>query len=225
MALAGTGKISWFGGPHDPGAQGKPASGRPITQPGISLYRHDTLGGYWLTRLPNGVIAILQQTDIGPHPSTHRTYDYTYSALPLLGYTEKNFPTDKTASAVYLGKDLTSVSTSLHPALNKLGASNQQILQFISQVDTGSIERGHAFAVDRKGAQPRTSDPAGTGAGSSAISSPILPDPGVASAVGGAVSGVSDFLSYITSGDFLKLVLGGAVLLVALVEVGHQAKG
>jgi hypothetical protein len=100
------GKISWFGGPHDPGAQGTPASGVPISHPGIAIYNPHTLGGYWLVKMPNGRQAVLQQTDLGPAPSTGRKIDFTYSALPELGYTEHNFPTDSHASATYLGKTL-----------------------------------------------------------------------------------------------------------------------
>lgn len=99
-----SGKISWFGGPNDPSAGGTPASGIPITTPGIAVYNRQTLGGWWKVTAPNGRSAIVQQTDLGPAPWTGRKIDFTFSALPLFGYTEKNFPTDATATAQYLGK-------------------------------------------------------------------------------------------------------------------------
>lgn len=101
-----TGKISWFGGPNDPSAQGTPASGIPITTPGIAVYDHATLGGWWLVTLPNGTRAVLRQTDLGPAPSTGRKIDFTYSALPALGYSEHTFPTDAAITARYLGKQV-----------------------------------------------------------------------------------------------------------------------
>ena len=98
-----TGKISWFGGPNDPSAGSMTASGAPISEPGIAVYNRQTLGGYWQVTMPNGHQAVLKQTDIGPAPWTGRKVDFTYSALPQLGYSEQNFPTDATISATYLG--------------------------------------------------------------------------------------------------------------------------
>lgn len=115
--MAGTGqllrgRISWFGGPDDATTGPTTASGKPVSAPGIAVYdpskpggRGETLGGYWRVRLPNGRTAILQQTDVGPHPSTGRKIDFTYSALKQLGYDESSFPTDAIAGARYLGKD------------------------------------------------------------------------------------------------------------------------
>lgn len=99
-----SGKISWFGGPSDPSAGGTPASGIPISTPGIATYNRATLGGYFLVTAPNGRRAVLRQTDLGPAPWTGRAIDFTYSSLPLLGYSQGNFPTDAVAHATYLGK-------------------------------------------------------------------------------------------------------------------------
>jgi hypothetical protein len=64
------------------------------------------LDGYWRVTAPNGRVAILRQTDIGPAPWTGRKVDITYSALGEFGYNESNFPTDSTVHAEYLGKSL-----------------------------------------------------------------------------------------------------------------------
>lgn len=106
-----TGKVSWFGGPHDASAQGPTASGQPTSTPGVAVYDTATLGGYWHIQLPNGTSAVLQQTDVGPAPWTGRALDITYSALPQLGYTEHDFPTDATITATYVGKDASAAST------------------------------------------------------------------------------------------------------------------
>jgi hypothetical protein len=98
------GKVSWFGGPNDLSAGGTPASGIPITHPGVAVYSRHTLGGWWRVTFANGRTVALQQTDIGPHPQTGRVLDVTYSALGLAGYTEHNFPTDSIIHAEYVGK-------------------------------------------------------------------------------------------------------------------------
>lgn len=98
------GKVSWFGGPGDPGSGNSTASGLPVSHPGIAVYNHETLGGWWRLRFPNGRVAVLQQTDIGPAPWTGRLFDITYSALHAIGYSEKDFPTNSTIEAEYLGK-------------------------------------------------------------------------------------------------------------------------
>ncbi len=97
------GKVSWFGGPHDATDSGHTASGGTTKEPGIAVYNHGTLGGYWRVRAPNGKVAVLRQTDIGPAPWTGRKVDVTYSALGQLGYNEGNFPTNSQVSAEYLG--------------------------------------------------------------------------------------------------------------------------
>ncbi|MGI8847273.1 MAG: hypothetical protein ACR2GX_03265 [Candidatus Dormibacteria bacterium] len=108
MSLSGPGqrldgKTSWFGGPGDPSDSGQTASGIPESVPGIAVYNHATLRGYWLVQFPNGKKLVLQQTDIGPAPWTGRKVDIIYSALPKAGYTESNFPTDGTVHTRFLG--------------------------------------------------------------------------------------------------------------------------
>src|SRR5205809_5360519 len=99
------GRVSWFGGPHDPEDSGHTASGGTTAEPGIAVYNHKTLGGYWRVTAPNGKTAVLKQTDIGPAPWTKRLVDVTYSALPHLGYNERSFPTDSQVRAEYLGQN------------------------------------------------------------------------------------------------------------------------
>ena len=108
------GKVSWFGGPNDPSDSGHTASGGTTATPGIAVYDRATLGGYWRVTAPNGRTKIVRQTDIGPAPWTGRKIDFTYSALGMFGYSEKNFPTDAIGHAVYLGKTL---ATDRHPAV------------------------------------------------------------------------------------------------------------
>jgi hypothetical protein len=98
------GRVSWFGGPNDSMAGPTTATGLPVTHPGIAVYNTATKGGWWWVRFPNGRAAILQQTDVGPAPWTHRVVDVLYSALPAIGYTEGNFPTNAEVTAHYLGK-------------------------------------------------------------------------------------------------------------------------
>lgn len=98
------GKVSWFGGPHDPTAGPTTASNTPISAGGIAIYNRATLGGYWQVTFPNGHTQVLQQTDLGPNPYTGRVVDVAYSSLPSAGYTEADFPTDSSVQAVYLGK-------------------------------------------------------------------------------------------------------------------------
>jgi murein DD-endopeptidase MepM/ murein hydrolase activator NlpD len=100
-----SGKVSWFGGPHDPSSGPTTASGASVREPGIAVYNRSTLGGYWKVTAPNGRTAVLRQTDLGPAPFTGRKVDVTYSALGQLGYNEGNFPTDSVVKASYLGKN------------------------------------------------------------------------------------------------------------------------
>ena len=108
------GRVSWFGGPDDPTSGPTTASGKPVTDPGIAVYDTATLNGYWRVHFPNGRTAVLQQTDIGPAPWTGRVLDVLYSALPYLGYTEQNFPTDSQISAGYLGSSPTLARIAIH---------------------------------------------------------------------------------------------------------------
>lgn len=100
-----TGKVSWFGGPHDPTSGPTTASGSPISAGGIAFYSHETLGGYWSITYPNGRTVIEKQTDYGPAPWTGRLFDVAYTSLAGAGYTESNFPTNGTVKATYLGKN------------------------------------------------------------------------------------------------------------------------
>jgi len=85
---------------------GRTASGGTTATPGIAVYNRATLGGYWqVTDKGTGRSAVLKQTDLGPHPSTGRSIDVTYSAIPQFGYNEGNFPTDSKFSARYIGRD------------------------------------------------------------------------------------------------------------------------
>ena len=127
-----SGKISWFGGPQDPSAQGTPASGIPITQPGIAVNNAATLKGWWLLKLPNDELTMIQQTDRGPAAWTGRAFDFTYSALPKLGYTQQNFPTDANVSGVYLGKSQTEIARNILPAAQQLGANLPNIAGWLN---------------------------------------------------------------------------------------------
>ena len=108
QGVAQSGKISCFGGPGDPSSGPTTSSGAPVSVPSISTYNQATKGGYWLVHMPNGKSAVLKQTDIGPAPWTGRNFDFTYTALPLLGYSQGNFPTDATITGTYLGKSVPS---------------------------------------------------------------------------------------------------------------------
>lgn len=100
------GKGSWFGGPSDSMDSGHTATGGTTKEPGIAVYNHGTLGGYWRVTAPNGRTVVVRQTDIGPAPWTGRKIDVTYSALNKFGYGEHNFPTDQGEfKAQYLGKN------------------------------------------------------------------------------------------------------------------------
>lgn len=102
MNLAG--KVSWFGGPADSTDSGHTANGETTKTPGIAVYNHGTLNGYWRVKAPNGKTAVLKQTDIGPAPWTGRKIDVTYSALGKFGFNEHDFPTDSHFEAEYLGR-------------------------------------------------------------------------------------------------------------------------
>lgn len=99
------GKGSWFGGPRDSSDSGHTALGGTTKEPGIAVYNHGTLGGFWRVTAPNGKTVVVKQTDIGPAPWTGRKIDVTYSALGKFGYGEHNFPTDSEFKAQYLGKN------------------------------------------------------------------------------------------------------------------------
>src|SRR5512138_560611 len=93
-AMAIRSKWSWYGGPGDSGDNNRPASGIPNTIPGIARYSRATLKGFFVVDDGRHKV-LLQQTDIGPAPSTGRGVDINYTAVPLFGYKTGNFPTDK----------------------------------------------------------------------------------------------------------------------------------
>lgn len=101
FAAAGSGKGSWysqFEGQFswvDPGdTPGSSALGVPDSVQGFAMFDKSTLGKWRDVQAPNGVILRLQQTDIGPHPSTGRKIDIAAVAAEHFGYSPKNFPTD-----------------------------------------------------------------------------------------------------------------------------------
>lgn len=208
ITLAGS--SSWFGGPNDPTTGPKTASGAPTSQPGIAVYNRQTLGGYWAVKMGNN-IGLVKQTDIGPAPSTGRSFDYTYSLLPLFGYSQSTFPTGAQTSGVYLGQNLTDVSTHLGSALHQLSASPSQSAALMQAVDVGSFERGYPIVVGPDGKGVST-DPKGTASGSEAIPAGVnLPNP-----VGDVASVLSDIWGGLTTPALWKRVLyfvGGAFLL------------
>lgn len=139
------GASSWFGGPNDPSSGPTTASGAPVTTPGIAVDDRSTLGGYWAIKIGSD-IGIVQQTDIGPAPSTGRKFDYTYSLLPLFGFTQANFPTGAQTYGIYLGKSITQASTNLETALTSLGATTAQNQSFTTAIDAGPLGKGKASA-------------------------------------------------------------------------------
>ncbi len=95
-----SGKVSNFGGPSDPTTGDTTAMGISLAaNPGIAVYNHQTLGGYWRLTVGN-VTKVVRQVDIGPAPWTGRLFDISYNLMSDLG----SPATDSTASAVYLGK-------------------------------------------------------------------------------------------------------------------------
>lgn len=101
FVAGGEGKGSWysqFDGQYEWRDQGdRPDSnalGVPDSKQGFAMYDRATLGKWRSVKAPNGVILKLQQTDIGPHPSTGRSIDIAAVAAEHFGYSPKNFPTD-----------------------------------------------------------------------------------------------------------------------------------
>ena len=133
------GRVSWFGGPDDHTSGPTTANGDPVSDPGIPVYDTATLNGYWWVRFPNGRAAVLQQTDIGPAPWTGRVLDVLYSALPYLGYTEQDFPTDSQIAARYLGSSPKLAAVAIHLGSPAAGGS--------SAGDCASPDNGTEVAV------------------------------------------------------------------------------
>lgn len=213
------GASSWFGGPNDPSAQDPPASGISIDTPGIAVYNRATLGGWWALKAPNGNIGFVRQTDIGPAPRTKRLFDYTYSLLPLFGYTQQNFPTGGQSQAVFLGSDSEfrsgQLGTKISTALATLGATPTQSATLMQSLDVGLFAlKGGAAVVAAPNAKPgQTNTAMGQSvSGSSAVSAGIdLPVdlPG---------SGVLDFFRKLFSAENIIRLLEviGGVILVAM---------
>jgi LysM repeat protein len=86
------GRMTWFGGPHDAGAQGAPASGLGWRSDGMSFYNYGSLGHRWLIRFPWGQTLNMSQIDIGPAPWTGNPFDIAFSALPNTPYNWQNWP-------------------------------------------------------------------------------------------------------------------------------------
>lgn len=212
-----SGLISWFGGPGDATTGPTTASGAPVTQPGIAVYNRATLGGWWLLKLPNGKLTTIQQTDIGPAPYTGRKFDFTYSALPSLGYSEKNFPTNASISGVYLGKTKSEIQSGIMPAAQSLGANVPNIAGWLQLVSAKP-----AFGVTT--AAGSTLGPFATGAldsGNKAVqpSGPtsVVPD------VAGAITGV--FNQAVGDLKYAAVLAGVLVLGVILMVHGLSSDG
>jgi LysM repeat protein len=96
------GRMTWFGGPNDPSAQGEPASGLGYLSNGMAYYNEGSLGGNWLIRFPWGQTLPMTQIDIGPAPWTGNQFDMAYSALPSTPYNESTWP-NPVVSGTYEG--------------------------------------------------------------------------------------------------------------------------
>jgi LysM repeat protein len=97
-----TGRMTWFGGPNDPSAQGAPASGLGWLSDGMSYYNEGSLGGQWSIHFPWGQTLPMRQIDIGPAPWTHNAFDMAYSALPSTPYNQSTWP-NPTVTGTYEG--------------------------------------------------------------------------------------------------------------------------
>ena len=97
-----TGRMTWFGGPDDPNAQGAPASGLGYLSNGMAYYNSGSLGRNWLIHFPWGQSMNMRQIDIGPGPWTGNPFDLAYSALPNTPYNEQTWP-NPTVTGTYLG--------------------------------------------------------------------------------------------------------------------------
>jgi hypothetical protein len=91
---------SWFGsipGWSDPSEPlGRRTAGGVSNQlPGIALPSRAGLGKMFEVTTPDGRTFVLPQTDVGPGRRTGRGIDITAAAAKEMGYTSKDFPTDK----------------------------------------------------------------------------------------------------------------------------------
>jgi hypothetical protein len=96
------GRMTWFGGPNDPSAQGAPASGLGWLSDGMAYYNYGSLRGHWLIHFPWGQTLPMTQIDIGPAPWTGNPFDIAFSALPNTPYTPQNWP-NPTVTGTYQG--------------------------------------------------------------------------------------------------------------------------
>jgi LysM repeat protein len=87
-----TGRMTWFGGPDDPDAQGAPASGLGWLSNGMAYYNEGSLSGQWLIHFPWGQTEPMTQIDVGPAPWTGNSFDLAYSALPGTPYNQSSWP-------------------------------------------------------------------------------------------------------------------------------------
>lgn len=210
-----SGKISWFGGPNDPTTGPTTASGAPVSNPGIAVYNRATLGGWWLMKLPNGLLSVIQQTDIGPAPSTGRTFDFTYGTLPALGYSQNNFPTGATVSGVYLGKTNAEIGSTLQSAVNDLGGNLPNIAGWLNTVFT---KNGPKFGVST--ATGSHIGPIDTGALDTGNQPVQTSGPSnVVTSVGGSLGQIA---SLVTSTSFW-LRIGEGIAAILLIYLGLHA--
>lgn len=212
-----SGTISWFGGPGDKTTGPTTASGASTAVPGIAVYNRATLGGWWLLKMPNGKLTTIQQTDLGPAPSTGRKFDFTYSALGLLGYSTKNFPTNASIQGVYLGKTKPEVQKAILPAAQSLGANVPNIagwLQLVSNRPQFGVSSASGSMVG----------PFSTGAvdlGNSAVQSSGPPNPttNLSGSLSDLLSGVIGDAKY-AAVLVLVLLVGGALIFHGLIGFG-----
>jgi LysM repeat protein len=102
VGTAITGRMTWFGGPDDPNAQGAPASGLGWRSDGMAYFNSGSLRGRWLVHFPWGQTLAMTQIDIGPAPWTGNQFDLAYSALPSTPYNEQTWP-NPTVTGTYQG--------------------------------------------------------------------------------------------------------------------------
>jgi len=96
------GRMTWFGGPRDPEAQGIPASGLGWRADGMSVYNYGSLGHHWLIHFPWGQTLDMSQIDVGPAPWTGNVFDMAFSALPNTPYNTQNWP-NPIVTGIYQG--------------------------------------------------------------------------------------------------------------------------
>jgi len=96
------GRMTWFGGPLDPSAQGVPASGLGWRTDGMSFDNYGSMGHRWLIRFPWGQTLNMTQIDVGPAPWTGNPFDLAFSALPNTPYDSHDWP-NPIVTGIYQG--------------------------------------------------------------------------------------------------------------------------